>query len=99
MSLNHFYDFIQVLKSIRKYTTKNECFHVHILFTTIYILHKQKLNHRNYSEHELNMSNFVQDNEYYVHKYANCQDVCKYRYCYMNLTLFLLIFNLYNILL
>jgi hypothetical protein len=37
---------------------------MHILFTTIYLLHKHKLNHGNYSEQELNMENFVQDNEY-----------------------------------
>jgi hypothetical protein len=43
---------------------------MHILFTTIYLLHKQKLNHENYSEQELNMDNFVQVNEY---------DVCVYK--------------------
>jgi hypothetical protein len=36
---------------------------MHIPFTTIYLLHKQKLNRGNYSEQELNMGNFVQDNE------------------------------------
>jgi hypothetical protein len=42
----------------------------YILFTTIYLLHKLKLNHGNYSEQELNMGNFVQANEYDVHMYA-----------------------------
>jgi hypothetical protein len=72
---------------------------MHILFTTIYLLHKQKLNHGNYFEHELNMGNFVQDNEYDVHMYTKLQDVCKYRYLLYEFNLILLIFNLYNILL
>jgi hypothetical protein len=67
-----------------------------ILFTTIYLLHKQKLNHRNYSEQELNMGNFVQANEYDVHMYAKFQDVYKYIYFYTNLTLFYL-FSIYVI--
>jgi hypothetical protein len=36
------------------------------------------------------MGNFVQANEYDVRMYAKFQDVCKYRYFYMNLTLFYL---------
>jgi hypothetical protein len=90
MSLNKFYDFMQVLNSIRKHPNKNECFRMHILFITIYLLHKQKLNHGHYSEQELNMDNFVQANEYDVYMYAKFQDVYKYRYFYMNLTLFYL---------
>jgi hypothetical protein len=70
VSLNHFSGFILVLNNIRNHPTKNECFCMHILFTTIYLLHKQKLNHENYSEQELNMDNFVQVNEY---------DVCVYK--------------------
>jgi hypothetical protein len=62
VSLNHFYDFILAPDSMRNHPTKNECFCMHILFATIYLLHKQKLNHENYSEQELNMGNFVQDN-------------------------------------
>jgi hypothetical protein len=52
MSLNMLYDFMQVLNSIRKHSTKNEYFPKHIQFTTIYLVQKQKLNHRNYSENE-----------------------------------------------
>jgi hypothetical protein len=37
--------------------TKNEYFPMHILFTLIYLLQEQKLNHKNYSEQELNMGN------------------------------------------
>jgi hypothetical protein len=36
------------------------------------------------------MGNFVQANEYDVCMYAEFQDACKYRYFYMNLTLFYL---------
>jgi hypothetical protein len=53
------YDFMQVLNSIRKHPTKNEYFFKRILFTTISILQKQKLNPNKYSEYELNMDNFV----------------------------------------
>jgi hypothetical protein len=43
------FDFIQVLNILRKHPTKNEYFCMHILFTTIYLLYKQKLNPRIYS--------------------------------------------------
>jgi hypothetical protein len=45
MSLNKFYDFIQVLYSARKLLTKNCYFSKHILFSTIYLLQKLILNH------------------------------------------------------
>jgi hypothetical protein len=90
MSLKQLYDFIQVLNSIRKHTTKNECFPMHILFTIIYLLHKQKLNHGNYSVQELSMKKNLHANEYDVHMYAKFQDVCMYRYFYTNLILFCL---------
>jgi hypothetical protein len=38
MSLNKFYDFMQVISSIGKHATKNEYFSMHILFTTIYLM-------------------------------------------------------------
>jgi hypothetical protein len=50
MSLYNFYDFMQVLNSIRKHNTKNEYFPMHILFTRIYLLQEQKVNHRNFSK-------------------------------------------------
>jgi hypothetical protein len=50
---------MQALNSIRKHPTKDECFPLHILFTTVYLLHKQKLNHENYSKQEIIMSNFI----------------------------------------
>jgi hypothetical protein len=43
-------DFMQVLHIIYKHLTKNEYFSMHTLFSTIYLLQEQKLNHRNYSE-------------------------------------------------
>jgi hypothetical protein len=55
MSLNKLYDFMQVLNSIRKHPIKNECFPMHILFTIIYFVHEQKLNHGTYSKQELNI--------------------------------------------
>jgi hypothetical protein len=94
VSLNHFSDFIQVLYSIRKHSTTNKYFPMHIIITTIYSFQEPNLNHGNYSEQELNMDNFVQANKYDVHMYAKFQDVCMYRYFYMNLTLFWL-FSIY----
>jgi hypothetical protein len=58
LRITWFYDFIQVLSSIRKHPTKNEYFSKHILFTIIYLAQEQKLNHRNYSEQEINTGNF-----------------------------------------
>jgi hypothetical protein len=63
MSLNKFYDFMQVLNSIKEHSTKNEHFPKHIQFTTIYLLQKQKLNPNKYSGQEINMINFVQATE------------------------------------
>jgi hypothetical protein len=78
MNLNKISDFMQVLNSIRKHPTKDEYFPMHILFTTIYLLQEQKLNHRNYSEWETNMDNFVQDTEHDVHMYEKFGDLTFY---------------------
>jgi hypothetical protein len=51
--------FMQGLNSIREFATKNYYFPMHILFTIIYLLQEQKLNHRNYSNQELSMEFFV----------------------------------------
>jgi hypothetical protein len=53
MALTTLYAFMQVLNSTRKYYTKNEYFHIHILFSIIYLLHEQELNLRIYSKQEL----------------------------------------------
>jgi hypothetical protein len=58
MNLNMLSDFMQVLNSISKHLTKNKYFPMYILFTTIYLLRKQKLNPNKYSEQEISMSNF-----------------------------------------
>jgi hypothetical protein len=47
-----FSDFIQVLHSARKFYPKNYYFPMHILFTTISLLQKKRLNLRNYSKQE-----------------------------------------------
>jgi hypothetical protein len=78
MNLNKISDFMQVLNSIRKHPIKDEYFPMHILFTTIYLLQEQKLNHRNYSEWEINMDNFIQDTEHDVHMYEKFGDLTFY---------------------
>jgi hypothetical protein len=78
MNLNMLYDFMQVLSSKRKHSTNNEYFHKHIQFTIIYLLQKQKLNTNKYSEHKINMSNFVQANEYNISMHAKFGDFICY---------------------
>jgi hypothetical protein len=78
MNLKKISDFMQVLNNIRKHPTKDEYFPMHILFTTIYLLQEQNLNHRNYSEWETNMDNFVQDIEHDVHMYEKFGDLTFY---------------------
>jgi hypothetical protein len=53
-------DFIQVLNSARDVYTKNHYFTKHILFTTISLLQKQRLNPRNYSKQEIIMKLFYE---------------------------------------
>jgi hypothetical protein len=59
MNLIIFSDFMQGLNSTRECSTKNYYFPMHILFTTIYLLQEQKLNHRNYSKQELSIEFFL----------------------------------------
>jgi hypothetical protein len=75
VSPNHFSDFVEVLYSIKKHSTTNEYFPMHITITTIYSLQEHNLNHGNYSEQELNMGNFAQSTEYDAHKHAMIQDL------------------------
>jgi hypothetical protein len=65
--------FMQVLNCTRKHSTKNEYFPSHILFTIIYLLPKEILNHRNYFEQKINMINFVYAIVHNVHMHANMQ--------------------------
>jgi hypothetical protein len=71
-------DFMQVLKSRREHTTKNEYFSMNILFNTIYLLQKYKLNPNKYYDQEINMSNFVDASEHDVHMYAKFGDLIFY---------------------
>jgi hypothetical protein len=70
MNLNMLFGFMQVLNINRKYATKNEYFPKHIAFTTIYLLQKHKLNHRNHTKKEINMRIFLQANEDGMNMYA-----------------------------
>jgi hypothetical protein len=73
MYLNVLSDFMKVLNSIRKHSTKNEYFHKHTLFTTIYLLQEQRLNPRTYFEKEINMDNFIQATENDTNMHENFQ--------------------------
>jgi hypothetical protein len=64
---------MQVLNIKRKHSTKNEYFPKHILFTTIYLLQEYELNHNNYSEQKINMSNFVKAKERDMNMHAKIQ--------------------------
>jgi hypothetical protein len=66
-------DYMKLLNSTRKHPTNNEYFSRHILFTTMYLLQEQKLNPKNYSEQDINMSNFIQAKEYDMIMYSNFQ--------------------------
>jgi hypothetical protein len=68
--LTCFSGFMQVLYSKKKLTIKNEHFPMHILFTIIYLLQEQKLNHNNYSEHKINMIYFIKSKEYSINMQA-----------------------------
>jgi hypothetical protein len=70
MSLNKFFDFMQVLNSIRTYSMKNGYFPKYISFSTIYVQWEQKLNHINYSKQKINMSNFVKTTKHAMNMYA-----------------------------
>jgi hypothetical protein len=71
---------MQILNSIREHPTKDECFPMHILFTTIYLLHEHKLNPGNYSEKEAIMRIFVPANDHDVHMHAkiDCLNMNRY---------------------
>jgi hypothetical protein len=71
--LTKFYDFIQVLHSIRKHSTTNEYFPMHISFSTIYLLQEHKLNPTIYSKQELIMIIFVQANDNAMHACKNSE--------------------------
>jgi hypothetical protein len=74
------YDFLQVLNSARDVYTKNYYFSMHILFTTISLLQKKRLNPRNYSKQEIIMRLFVWDTGDDMKVHAKFQIICKQRY-------------------
>jgi hypothetical protein len=80
MNLIMLFDFIQVLKILGKYPTKNEYFPMHILCTTIYLLQKQELNPRIYSKQELIMSIFVQATDHDINMHAKMQYLILHRF-------------------
>jgi hypothetical protein len=53
---------------------------MYILFTTIYLLHEQKLNASNYSKQEINMEILVWANYHDMNIHAKIQSISKYRY-------------------
>jgi hypothetical protein len=77
-NLTELSDFMQVLNCIMKHHTENGYFPMHIIFTIIYFLKEQKLNHNKYSEQELNMIYFSQATEHYVHMYTKFKDFTFY---------------------
>jgi hypothetical protein len=70
------YDFIQDLNIKRRLYTKDDYFSTNMLFTTIYLLQEQKLNHNNYFEQKINMIYFIQSNKYYM--FINAKFQCMY---------------------
>jgi hypothetical protein len=72
MDLIIHYHFMQILNIERKHCTKH--FSKNTLISTIYLLHKQKLNPNKYSEHDLIMGNFVQATAHDVDMYAKFGD-------------------------
>jgi hypothetical protein len=70
MALSTLYDFMQVLNSTKKFSTKNYYFPMHILFTTIYLLQEQELNPRIYSKQELIMIIFVQATDHNINMHG-----------------------------
>jgi hypothetical protein len=73
-------DFMQVLNSARNVYTKNHYFSKHILFTTISLLQKQRLNPRNYSKQEIIMKLFVWATGDDMYMYAKFQIIWKHEY-------------------
>jgi hypothetical protein len=80
MHLIMFSDFMQVLHIKRLHPTRNEYVSKHILFSTIYLLQEQELNHRIYSRQELITIIFVQATVNDVHMHARFECLNVYRF-------------------
>jgi hypothetical protein len=72
--------FMQGLNSTREFATKNYYFPMHILFTIIYLLQEQELNHRIYSKQELIMSIFVHSTDHEINMHAKIQYLILHRF-------------------
>jgi hypothetical protein len=79
-SLTRVYDFLQVIHIKRRQSTKNDHLAMYILFTIIYLLQEQKLNHRNYSKQVTIMIIFAQANYHDVHMHAKIQYLILHRF-------------------
>jgi hypothetical protein len=55
---------------MRTHDIKVEYFSKYVLFTIIYLLHEEKINHINCFGPEINIRNFLNATEHYVHMYA-----------------------------
>jgi hypothetical protein len=73
-------NFIQVLNSAREVYTKNYYFSNSKLFSTISLLQKLRLNHRNYSKQELIMIIFEQANDHDLHMRAKIEYLILHRF-------------------
>jgi hypothetical protein len=73
-------DFIQALNSSRDVYTKNHHFSIHILFTTISLLQKQRLNPRNYYKQEIIMKFFSCSTGDDMNMHEKFQIIGKHRY-------------------
>jgi hypothetical protein len=80
INLNILSDFIQALNSTRKHYTKNDHFPMHNLFSTVYLLQEQNLNHNKYIEQEIITRNLIQATEYERNMHAKFQDLILYRF-------------------
>jgi hypothetical protein len=80
MALTTLYDFMLVLNSTRKFSTKNYYFPMHILFTTIYLLQEHELNPRIYSRQELIMGIFLQATDHNINMRAKIHYLILHRF-------------------
>jgi hypothetical protein len=71
---------MQVINSARNVYTKNYYFPKYILFTTISLLHKHRLNPKNCSRKEIIMKLFAWATGDDMDMYAKFQINCKHRY-------------------
>jgi hypothetical protein len=74
------YDFLHVLYSARKFPAKNYYFSNHILFSTISLLHEQRLNPSKYSKKKIIMGIFLWATDHDINMHEKIQNMNMYRY-------------------